>query len=73
MLERLESEDEQIREDIARVLPGQLALMGQMGIDFMDELCRVYPEVPRKELPRTWQAHLPPLSPALQGLLEKYA
>ena len=46
--------------------------MGQMGIDFMDELTRVYPEFPRRDLPRTWQAHLPPLSPELQGLLETY-
>jgi len=73
VLERLDNESDQIKEDIARVLPGQLELMGQMGIDFMDELCRVYPEFPRRELPRTWQAHLPPLSPSLQGLMEKYA
>lgn len=73
VLTRLENESDQIREDIARVLPGQLALMGQMGIDFMDEVCRVNPDFPRRELPRTWQAHLPPLSASLQGLMEKYA
>lgn len=72
MLERLEAQSEQISEDIAKVIPQQLALMGQMGIDFMDEVVRVYPEFPRRELPRTWQAHLPPLSPHLQGLLERY-
>ncbi len=73
VLETLDEDHEQIKTDIAKVLPQQLALMGQMGIDFMDELTRVYPEFPRRDLPRTWQAHLPPLSPELQGLLETYA
>ncbi|MCA9704460.1 MAG: polysaccharide pyruvyl transferase family protein [Myxococcales bacterium] len=73
ILQRLEREAEQISEDIGRVIPQQLALMGQMGIDFMDELCRVYPEFPRRDLPRTWEAHLPALSPEVRGLLEKYA
>ncbi|MEM7152526.1 MAG: polysaccharide pyruvyl transferase family protein [Myxococcota bacterium] len=73
ILERLEREAEQISADIGRVIPQQLELMGQMGIDFMDEVCRVYPEFPRKDLPRTWQAHLPSLSPELQALMEKYA
>ena len=73
MFRRLYRDREQISKDIARVLPDQLALMGQMGIDFMDELCRVYPDFPRRELPRTWQAHLPPLSSATQALLEQHA
>lgn len=73
ILHRLEREAEQISEDIGRVIPQQLALMGQMGIDFMDEVCRVYPELPRRELPRTWEAHLPSLSPAVQRLMERYA
>lgn len=73
ILERLEREQEKIAEDIGRVIPGQLKLMGQMGIDFMDEVERVYPEFPRRDLPRTWQAHLPSLSPELSALMEKYA
>jgi polysaccharide pyruvyl transferase WcaK-like protein len=73
ILLRLEREAEQISTDIGRVLPQQLALMGQMGLEFMDEVCRVYPELPRKDLPRTWQAHLPSLSPELSRLMEQYA
>jgi polysaccharide pyruvyl transferase WcaK-like protein len=72
-LQRLDRDSEQISDEIGRVLPQQLALMGQMGIDFMDELMRIHPDFPRRELPRTWQAHLPPLSPYLEGLMEKYA
>jgi polysaccharide pyruvyl transferase WcaK-like protein len=73
ILLRLEREAEQIKADIGRAIPKQLALMGQMGIDFMDEVQRVYPEFPRRELPRTWQAHLPSLSPELRRLMEQYA
>ena len=72
MLETLAKDREQIVDDIGRAVPKQLALMGGMGIDFMDEVMRVYPEFPRRDLPRTWQAHLPPLAPELQRLLERY-
>jgi polysaccharide pyruvyl transferase WcaK-like protein len=73
ILHRLERESEEIVDGIGRAVPKQLALMGQMGIDFMDEVCRVYPELPRRELPRTWQAHLPALSPELSRLMERFA
>jgi polysaccharide pyruvyl transferase WcaK-like protein len=69
ILHRLHDDGEAISHEIARVLPGQLALMGQMGIDFADEVARVYPDLPRADLPRTWQAHLPPMSSRLQELL----
>lgn len=72
ILRRLYREGDAIAEDIGRALPKQLGLMGQMGIDFMDEVCRVYPEFPRKNLPRTPEAHLPPLPPAVQRLMERY-
>jgi polysaccharide pyruvyl transferase WcaK-like protein len=72
VLETLAKDREQIVEDIGRAVPKQLALMGGMGIDFMDEVVRVYPEFPRRDLARTWQAHLPPLAPELQRLLERY-
>mgnify|MGYP002777804762 FL=1 len=72
-LRRLLREADAISADIARAVPQQLRLMGQMGIDFMDEVCRVYPEFPRRELPRTWEHHLPPLPPNVQRLLERHA
>jgi hypothetical protein len=72
VLERLDADSEQIREDIGRTIPKQLRLMGQMGIDFADEVARVYPDFPRKDLPRTWQAHLPALSPELQTLMDRW-
>jgi polysaccharide pyruvyl transferase WcaK-like protein len=72
-LRRLHRDGEAISADIARAVPQQLKLMGQMGIDFMDEVVRVYPEFPRRELPRTWEHHLPPLPPSVQRLLERHA
>ena len=72
MLRRLYRDREQIAADIAGVIPGQLRLMGQMGIDFMDEVCRVYPEFPRKELPRTWEAHLPELPTQVRAIMERH-
>jgi hypothetical protein len=38
----------------------------------MDEVVRVYPEFPRRDLPRTPEAHLPPMEPVLTGLMERY-
>jgi polysaccharide pyruvyl transferase WcaK-like protein len=73
LLRRLHEERDEIREAIARTIPEQLKLMGQMGIDFADEVVRVYPSFPRPDLPRTWSAHLPSLPAALLPIMEKYA
>ncbi|MEZ6187436.1 MAG: polysaccharide pyruvyl transferase family protein [Planctomycetota bacterium] len=47
-----------------------LVRLGAMGIAFEDELLRCYPAFPRLPRPRTWDAYLPPLPPALEGILE---
>ena len=72
-LRRLDTEEEALGEAIGRALPGQLALMGQMGIDFVDELRRVYPDFPIPERPRRWEAHLPAFGPELRTLMERFA
>jgi polysaccharide pyruvyl transferase WcaK-like protein len=73
LLRDMDKEADGIREDIARTIPGQLKLMGQMGIDFADEVMRVYPNFPKRDLPRTWDAHLPSLPEALIPIMERYA
>jgi len=73
MLRTLDSEGERVRDEIARTVPTQLKLMGQMGIDFVDEVARVYPDFPRRDLPRTWEAHLPTLPASLRSIMEKHA
>ncbi len=72
MLRRLDRDGAKIAEEIARTVPRQLALMGQMGIDFLDEVLRVYPEFPRADRPRTWEHHLPSLSPGVRALLDRF-
>jgi polysaccharide pyruvyl transferase WcaK-like protein len=72
VLETLDRDREEVVHGIGRAVPKQLALMGRMGIDFMDEVARVYPEFPRRELPMTCDGHLPPLAPELQRLVERY-
>lgn len=73
LLRRLDQDAEAIRREIALTLPGQLELMGKMGIDFADEVRRVYPHFPLRERPRTWEAHLPSLPRELRTAMEKHA
>ena len=73
IMRKLHAQREQVADDIGRVLPQQLQMMGQMGIDFEDEMLKVYPDFPRRDVERTWENYLPPLSPALHGLMEKYS
>jgi polysaccharide pyruvyl transferase WcaK-like protein len=73
MLRTLRRDRDAIRQGIAEVLPTQLRLMGQMGIDFADEVRRVYPAFELPDRPRTWDHHLPSLPPALLPIMERYA
>jgi hypothetical protein len=63
---------DELRRDNRRYVPSQLRLLAQMGMDFEDELSRVYPDFPRRQVPRTLENYLPPLSPNLQKLLEQH-
>jgi hypothetical protein len=63
---------EELRRDNKRFVPSQLRLLAQMGMDFEDELLRVYPDFPRREAARSVENYLPPLSPNLQKLLEQH-
>ncbi len=73
LLRRIPRETDAIREQIGRAVPQQLKLMGKMGIDFADEVRKVYPEFTGPNLKRTWEDHLPPLPPAVRNLMEKFA
>ena len=67
------SDADRLRSEIRAFVPSQIQKMGQMGIEFEAELLRVYPGFPRREVPRTPEHYLPPLSPELQRLMEAYA
>ena len=72
-LRTLKKEQALIRKGIEAVLPGELKHMAQMGMAFREELQRVYPDFPLKELGPGWENYLPPLSPEIQTVLEKAA
>lgn len=72
VVRRLLNDGDAIKENIGRCVPGQLRLMGEMGISFVDELRRTYPDIPVPERPRSWEHHLPPLSTKLERLADRY-
>jgi polysaccharide pyruvyl transferase WcaK-like protein len=71
-LRRLERDRERIVDESKKMVAEHVRRMGQMGLEFLDEICRVYPEFERRELPRSWEAHLPRLPPELDRLLGQY-
>lgn len=72
-LRKLDHESERVRQQVLRFVPAQIRTMGQMGIDFADEVARVYPEFPQRDVPRSFEHFIPPLSPTLQRLMGEYA
>ena len=52
---------------------GAMGGMGGPGMDFEDEVLRIYPDFPRRDVPRTWEHYIPELSPLLTKLVETHA
>jgi polysaccharide pyruvyl transferase WcaK-like protein len=68
-LHQVDAKADAIAQAFSYLTALNLKRLGEMGIGFAEEVCRVYPAFPRPDLPTTWQAYLPPLSPHLQSLL----
>lgn len=66
------AEREPLREEILRFLPGQLRMMARMGMDFEDEVLRVYPDFPARQGPRTTERYLPELPAHLRRVMERF-
>jgi polysaccharide pyruvyl transferase WcaK-like protein len=64
---------ERLHHDNRSFVPGQILKLAQMGMDFEDELARVYPDFPRRNVPRTPQHYLPNMSASLVTLMEAHA
>ena len=62
-------ERERVCHEVLGFVPGQIRTMGEMGIAFSDEVQRVHPEFPQRDVPRTFEHFLPPLSAELQRLM----
>lgn len=69
-LRLLDRESERVRAEVLRFVPQQIRGMGEMAIDFVDEVARVYPDFPRRSVPRSYEHYLPALGRDLQQLLE---
>jgi hypothetical protein len=69
---KLDREAERVRRDVLAFVPGQIRRMAQMGMDFADEVQRVYPEFPLRDVPRSFEHFVPALSPGLQRLFHEY-
>ncbi|MDX2033084.1 MAG: polysaccharide pyruvyl transferase family protein [Blastocatellia bacterium] len=72
ILGRLLTERESIREGIGRTVARNLKVMAKMGVYFEEHLQKRYPEFPIRKGLQNWDDYLPPLSPNLRSLLEKY-
>ncbi len=73
ILNSMTNESNLIKEHIGTTLVKQLRRMGEMGVHFTDEICRVYPEFERPQLGENWQDYLPPFSNSLKKVVETYS
>jgi polysaccharide pyruvyl transferase WcaK-like protein len=72
MMESLVAERESIRDGIGQTVVRNLKVMARMGVIFEDVMRRQYPEFPLRTGVHSWEDYLPPLSPQLRQLAEKY-
>ncbi|MFN0087055.1 MAG: polysaccharide pyruvyl transferase family protein [Blastocatellia bacterium] len=72
ILGRLLAESESIRNGIGKTVARNLKIMAKMGVYFEEHLQKRYPEFPIRKGLQNWEDYLPPLSPNLRALLEKY-
>lgn len=72
VMERLVVEADEIRESIGWTVVNNLKGMARMAIFLEDEMRNVYPEFPLRQGVVSWEDNLPPLSPELRQLAERY-
>jgi polysaccharide pyruvyl transferase WcaK-like protein len=72
VLEQLHAEQDAVRDGIGRTVVRNLRVMARMGVFLEDSMRRQYPEFPLRSGLLGWEDYLPPLSPTLRGLIERY-
>jgi polysaccharide pyruvyl transferase WcaK-like protein len=72
MMESLVREVESVRDGIGRTVVRNLKLMARMGTLLEDAVRHTYPEFPLRAGVLSWEEYLPPLSPTLRDLAERY-
>jgi polysaccharide pyruvyl transferase WcaK-like protein len=72
IMESLVVEADAVREGIGKTVVRNLKVMARMGTFLEDAVRRVYPEFPLRSGVHSWEDYLPPLSPNLEKLIERY-
>ncbi len=72
VLETLFREREAVRDAIGRTVVKNLKAMARMGTYFEEHVQKRYPDFPIRSGLRSWEEYLPPLTPGLRSLLERY-
>ena len=67
--EELLRDADDVQHSYRTILTSQIRAFGRMGIDLVDELMSSHPDFPAPPLARSWDAHLPPISPRLEKIL----
>ena len=72
IMDTLFAEADSVRNGIAKTVVRNLKVMARMGTFLEDAVRRQYPEFPLRSGVLSWEDYLPPLSPDLRSLAEKY-
>jgi polysaccharide pyruvyl transferase WcaK-like protein len=72
VMDTLFAEADSVRDGIAKTVVRNLKVMARMGTFLEDAVRRQYPEFPLRSGVLSWEDYLPPLSPDLRSLVEKY-
>jgi polysaccharide pyruvyl transferase WcaK-like protein len=72
VMETLVSEADSVREGIGRTVIRNLKVMARMGTILEDAVRRTYPEFLLRSGVLSWEDYLPPLSPTLLDLADRY-
>jgi polysaccharide pyruvyl transferase WcaK-like protein len=72
VMQMMEKDQDAIGDRIGHVVVNNLKLMARMGMRFVQELQRHFPDFSPRNGLRTWGDYLPPLSPTLLKLVEQY-
>jgi polysaccharide pyruvyl transferase WcaK-like protein len=71
-LNALDSQSDEIRCSMGKVVASNLRMMARMGVYFEERVARQYPQFPIRTGVRGWEEYLPPLGPDLRKLLEDH-
>jgi len=72
IMETLVAEAESVRDGIGKTVVRNLKMMARMGTYLEDAMRNTYPDFPLRQGVFSWEDYLPPLSPNLVQLIERY-